>query len=154
MLKLRPAAIPRLHPQQVDCLKPPSQISSCAARLISVFTDLLHRYLDRAGRSNCRNDIALSKKKKKGRQTMWRGRESEAKGRESSSCYSQGTSEDSQQVWAGSEQEASRALQWDFGGEVGERKREGEEAIRRVHAKGCYTDIQVQFEITRGATYS
>lgn len=40
-------------------------------------------------------------------------REKRERGRERSSCYSQGTSEDPQQVWAGSEQEASRALQRD-----------------------------------------
>lgn len=35
-------------------------------------------------------------------------------------------------------------------GERGKRE-EGQEAIRHVHAKGCYTDIQVQFEITLAA---
>lgn len=54
---------------------------------------------------------------------MWRGRENEVKGKKRSSCYSQGTSEDSQHVWAGSEQEASRALQWDREGRRGRRAR-------------------------------
>lgn len=36
------------------------------------------------------------------------------------------------------------------GGRAGGKKK-GEEAIRHVHAKGCYTDIHVQFEITLAA---
>lgn len=31
------------------------------------------------------------------------------------------------------------------------RGKKGEEAIRHVHAKGCYTDIHVKFEITLAA---
>lgn len=73
-----------------------------------MFTDLPRRYLDRPGGLIA---VMILPSQKKGRRAMWRGRESEVKGRERSSCYSRGTSEDSQQVWAGSEQEASRALQ-------------------------------------------
>lgn len=83
----------------------------CSSICISVYRYALTVF-GQGEQSNCYNDIAFEKKrKKKSRQIVWRGREIEVKGRERSSCYSQGTSEDSQHVWAGSEQEASRALQ-------------------------------------------
>ena len=64
------------------------------------------------GRPKWRNDIALTKR----HANRVTGGERETEGerereRERDSCYSRGISEDPQQVWAGSEQAASRALQ-------------------------------------------
>lgn len=73
-----------------------------------MFTDLLHRYLDRPGGLIA---VMILPSQKKAGGPCGEGEKVRRKGRERSSCYSQGTSEDSQQVWAGSEQEASRALQ-------------------------------------------
>lgn len=77
MLKLRPTA--SAAAPSAESRPPKATIANfqlCSQAHISVYR-FASPLFGQAGRSNCRNDIALAKK---GRQTMWRGRESEAKG--------------------------------------------------------------------------